>query len=115
MYKYETNRLAKPRNSIRAIIIQQNANNLRLTGWSHHLNNTPFTFSEHSNTEWLLREVDIAQNINSIKYSIQEGSAIAVSNGSFLDSHKLGSAGRIIEDNHQTQSIRGQTGCPGSP
>jgi hypothetical protein len=115
MYRYETNGLARPRNSVRATIIRQNANNLRLTGWSHHLNDKPFTFSEHSNTEWLLREADIAQNINSIKLSIQEGSAIAVSDGSFLDSHKLGSAGWIIEDNLQTQLIRGQTGSPGSP
>jgi hypothetical protein len=115
IYRYETNGLARPRNSVRATIVRINASTLRLSGWSHHLDTTPFAFSEHSNTGWLLREAETAVNIDVIKHSIEEGTATAVSDGSFSASEQRGSAGWIIEDDDQLQSIHGQIECPGSP
>jgi hypothetical protein len=114
IYQYETNGMARPLQCVRATIVRLSASSLRMTGWSNHIDTQPFSFSEHSNTTWILNDADGINNSLAIKNSIQSGTAVAVSDGSYLHSDSIGSSGWIIEDNNQMQSIQGQLETPGT-
>jgi hypothetical protein len=113
-FTYETNGLHRPPHSVRATIIRQGPNHLILTGWSNHDNSQPFAFHENCNTDWLLGSTSNPPNTASIRHSIENGSALAVSDGSFSDTRKAGTAGWIIEDSNQAQQLRGTAQSPGS-
>jgi hypothetical protein len=85
-----------------------------MTGWCIHDNMQPFSFQPSNNTDWLLDGASQPNNINTVKNSIEAGSAIAVSDGSFAETSKAGTAGWIIEDPDQLQQLRGTTISPGS-
>jgi hypothetical protein len=112
-FQYETNGMLLPVNSVRATIIRIGATMLRMTGWSNHIDTQPFEFSEHSNTSWILNQADRPPQVNAIKNSIQMGTALAVSDGSFLDENNIGSAGWLIEDCNQIQILQGKLESPG--
>jgi hypothetical protein len=114
IFKYDTNGFLRPPNSFRATIIRRGNNHIQLTGWKSHLNSTPFSFNEHSNTEWLSNAVTFPQDIEHIKTSIESGTALAVSDGSYLNTHKAGTAGWILKDGNSNQQIQGRLECPGS-
>ncbi len=75
-------------------------------GWSHHDNDIPFLFHDNHNVDWLLWDTTTPAQLNTLKQSIENCSAIAVSDGSFMESHKAGLTGWIIEDINQTQQLR---------
>jgi hypothetical protein len=70
---------------VRATVTRQGQNNLILTGWSAHDNGEPFSFTKHNETDWIL--VHTAQPLNApqLTQAISNGTAVAVSDGSFLD------------------------------
>jgi hypothetical protein len=56
----------------------------------------------------------IAQNCNPLIQAIESGTAVAVSDGSYLDTQNAGMAGWIIEDTSHMHQAAGTTECPGS-
>jgi hypothetical protein len=79
--------------SVRATIICQGHNNLILTGWSNHDNNVPFSFMESHNTDWILKDTFCPANQTTILDSIQDGTVVAGSNGSYLTDCQAVAAG----------------------
>jgi hypothetical protein len=52
-------------------------------------------------------------NIDHIKHSIEAGTAVVVSDRSFLNTHDAGTAGWILEDENNSQQVRGSLlECP---
>lgn len=106
-FRYDTNGIQRHPNSVRATIVRQGHNNLILTGWSIHDNDTPFTFQENHNTNWLFQDMQGPTDPLQFKQSIEIGNVIAVSDGSFLNEQQAGSAGWYIEDRQALQQLSG--------
>jgi hypothetical protein len=113
-FRNDTNGIQRHPNSVRATIVRQGNNNLILTGWSIHENDTPFTFQENHNTTWLYQDMQGPTDPLHFKQSIETGNVIAVSDGSFLNEQQAGSAGWYIEDRQELQQLRGSIPSPGS-
>lgn len=103
----------KPRDSCRVSILRQGAQFLQMTGWQDHHNEEPFVLSDNTDTTWMLSDTSLPQNMDEICDSITQGTAKAVSDGSFLSSHGIGSAAWIIESPTQTHQCKGKINCPG--
>jgi hypothetical protein len=112
-YRYETNGFNKPPDCVRATIVRQGAHFLQMTGWKNHNNDIPFEISNNTCTQWLLQHINTINNINNICQSLVDGTLKAVSDGSFLNSHKMGSAAWIIETPDQVHQCKGRIHCPG--
>jgi hypothetical protein len=54
-----------------------------LTDQSNHDYNQTFSFHDTSKTNWLICDITKTNNMYIIKDTIQEGSAVAISDGSF--------------------------------
>jgi hypothetical protein len=100
--------------SVHATIVQQGQNNLILAGWSNHKLNTPFCFTESHNTDWILKDKLCPATLTTILGSIQDGTAVAVSNGSYLADCQAAAAGWLIEDATQTHQLKGAVEGQGS-
>jgi hypothetical protein len=114
-YSYDTNRFNKPPDCIRATIICQGNWFLQMTGWTQHLYEEPFILQPPIDTSWILQYSSHCDQMHHIRHSIIEGTAIAVSDGSFLASHKMGSAVWIIETPDHIHQCKGRVHCPGPP
>lgn len=112
-YKYYTNGLNKPRDCCRASIIRQGADFLQMTGWKEHHDDEPFVMSDNTDTKWILADTSLPNNMQEICDSIIQGTAKAVSDGSYLSSHGIGSAAWIIESSDQSHQCKGKIHCPG--
>jgi hypothetical protein len=112
-YKYDTNGFTKPRDCVRATIIRQGPSYLQMTGWMHHQDGDPFELTEDTNSQWILQNTQRCENMHIICQSLWDGSLKAVSDGSFLASHNMGSAAWIIETPDQSHQCSGRTTCPG--
>jgi hypothetical protein len=112
-YKYYTNGLNKPRDSVRASICRQGAQHLQMTGWKEHENDEPYTLPLSDDINWILTETTQPIQLNNICESITNGSIKAVSDGSYLSSHRIGSAAWIIESPDKISQCTGKIHCPG--
>jgi hypothetical protein len=106
--------MSKPPQSVRATIVCSNNRYITLTGWSNHDDGEIFSFNKHSNTDWILQDSDGIDDITDIMNSLIQGTAIAVSDGSFLETKQAGTAAWIIEDSLQRKQLHGKLECPGS-
>jgi hypothetical protein len=114
-FKYDTNGIQRDMHSVRATILQQGYNRLILTGWKSHDNGEPFIFSEQNNTNWILHNTIQPQQYGNLLHSIENRTAVAVSDGSYLENQKAGSARWVLEDDTQSIQILGSSACPGAP
>jgi hypothetical protein len=112
-YRYNTNGISKPNGCIRATIVRQNANYLQLTGWKEHANDEPFTLQNDNDTQWMLQDTQHNDNDLEICNHINNSSAKAVSDRSFLPHQNLGTAAWIIESPDSTIQYTGRIICPG--
>jgi hypothetical protein len=84
-----------------------------MTGWKKHLNETPCTLDEGTDTNWILQDTHTDDNCHEICTDICNGTAKAVSDGSFLSHQKIGVAAWIIESSNSNYSHKGHIICPG--
>jgi hypothetical protein len=62
-----------------------------------------------------LNNISQPQQYDNLLQSIENSTAVAVSDGSFLDKQKAGTAGWIVEDEIHSIQITGTTACLGAP
>ncbi len=63
--------------------------------------------------KWLEGCVKEPENIEQIIQSFQKGEIIAVTDGSYMDNHKIGTAAWIITNNEETVKVEGRCHTPG--
>jgi hypothetical protein len=104
-----------PKRCVRATVEKVDDNKIRLTGWYQEATELHCDTRSHKIDDEFLTDLDIVdtESLRKISQSIQEGTLKLVSDGSYLETHKLGTAAWILETpNGVTTS--GRITIPGS-
>jgi hypothetical protein len=110
-FTYLSEAFSKPRQAVRCTVYRDARRQLRIQGSGRE----GVIRSWNTKTrQSILDQNEIRGEIDDVIQAIQQGTARAVSDGSYVESEGIGAAGWIVEGTREGNQIRGQQETPGS-
>jgi hypothetical protein len=111
VFRYSTDAISKPNHAYRCTIFLDNRGRIRLQGVGRE---GEVTLGSHPPQQTILNNNQVQGEQEDVIQSIRNGTAKAVSDGSYLQRENIGTAGWIIEGENVGNQIRGRHETPGS-